>query len=190
MIVPTPIILFQTGVFLLVRSGDSGFVIWLTGLPGSGKTTMATLLENELRNRGFKVETLDGDEVRRNLSPDLGFSKLDRELHAKRVSYVSLLLSRNGVITIVALISPFQSIRDYARNLIGRFVEVWVNCSVEICRKRDPKGLYKQAQEGKVSHFTGIQDPYEPPISPEIIIDTEHESPDTCGKKIIASGEI
>jgi len=187
MIVPTPIILFQTGVFLLVRSGDSGVVIWLTGLPGSGKTTMATLLENELRNRGFKVETLDGDEVRRNLSPDLGFSKLDRELHAKRVSYVSLLLSRNGVITIVALISPFQSIRDYARNLIGRFVEVWVNCSVEICRKRDPKGLYKQAQEGKVSHFTGIQDPYEPPISPEIIIDTEHESPDTCGKKIIAS---
>ena len=181
------LLLLQTEVLILVRSGDSGFVIWLTGLPGSGKTTMATFLENELRNRGFKVETLDGDEVRRNLSPDLGFSKIDREVHAKRVSYVSLLLSRNGVITIVALISPFQSIRDYARNLIGRFVEVWVNCSVETCRKRDPKGLYKQAQEGKVSHFTGMQDPYEPPLSPEIIIDTEHESPDACAKKIMAS---
>jgi adenylylsulfate kinase len=176
-----------TEVFFLVRSGDSGFVIWLTGLPGSGKTTMAKFLENELRNRGLKVETLDGDEVRRNLSPDLGFSKIDREVHAKRVTYVSLLLSRNGVISIVALISPFLSSRDYARNLIGRFVEVWVRCSVETCRKRDPKGLYKQAQEGKVSNLTGMQDPYEPPINPEVIIDTEHERPDACGRKIIAS---
>jgi adenylylsulfate kinase len=171
----------------VTTSGNSGFVVWLTGLPGSGKTTMAKFLEKELRSRGLVVETLDGDEVRRNLSPDLGFSKLDREVHAKRVSYVSLLLSRNGVITIVALISPFQSIRDYARNLIGRFVEVWVSCSVETCRKRDPKGLYRQAQEGKVSHFTGIQDPYEPPINPEVVIDTEHENPESCAKKIMAS---
>jgi adenylylsulfate kinase len=171
----------------MIRSDDSGFVIWLSGLPGSGKTTTAKLLENELRRRGLRVETLDGDEVRRRLSPDLGFSRLDRELHAKRVSYLSLLLSRNGVITIVALISPFQSSRDYARNLIGRFVEVWVNCSVETCRRRDPKGLYKQAQEGKVTNLTGMQDPYEPPINPEVIIDTEHENPDACGRKIIAS---
>src|SRR5437899_1102643 len=102
----------------MVRSDDSGFVIWLSGLPGSGKTTTAKFLENELQRRGLRVETLDGDEVRRRLSPDLGFSRLDRELHAQRVSYLSLLLSRNGVITIVALISPFQSSRDYARNLI------------------------------------------------------------------------
>src|SRR6266542_4008541 len=162
----------------MARSADSGLVIWLTGLPGSGKTTTARFLEKELRFRGLRVETLDGDEVRRNLSPDLGFSRLDREVHAKRVSYVSLLLSRNGIVTIVALISPFQSIRDSARGLIGRFVEVWVKCSVETCSKRDPKGLYKQAQEGKVSSFTGIQDPYEPPVNPEIIIDTEHEDPD------------
>jgi adenylylsulfate kinase len=170
----------------MVRS-DSGFVIWLSGLSGSGKTTTANFLENELRRRGLRVETLDGDEVRRSLSPDLGFSRLDRELHAKRVSYLSRLLSRNGVITIVALISPFQSSRDYARNLIGRFVEVWVNCSVETCRMRDPKGLYKQAQEGKLSNLTGMQDPYEPPINPEVIIDTEHEEPDVCGRKIIAA---
>jgi adenylylsulfate kinase len=171
----------------MVRSDDSGFVIWLSGLPGSGKTTTAKFLENELRRRGLRVETLDGDEVRRSLSPDLGFSRSDRELHAKRVSYLSRLLSRNGVITIVALISPFQSSRDYARNLIGRFVEVWVNCSVETCRMRDPKGLYKQAQEGKVSNLTGMQDPYEPPINPEVIIDTEHEKTDVCGRKIIAA---
>ncbi len=171
----------------MARSADSGLVIWLTGLPGSGKTTTARFLEKELRFRGLRVETLDGDEVRRNLSPDLGFSRLDREVHAKRVSYVSLLLSRNGIVTIVALISPFQSIRDSARSLIGRFVEVWVKCSVETCSKRDPKGLYKQAQEGKVSSFTGIQDPYEPPVNPEIIIDTEHEDPDLCGRKIIAA---
>jgi adenylylsulfate kinase len=171
----------------MVNSGDAAFVIWLSGLPGSGKTTTAMVLENELRSRGLKVETLDGDEVRRNLSPELGFSRLDREVHAKRVSYVSSLLSRNGVITIVALISPYRSIRDSARNVIGRFVEVWVKCSVETCSKRDPKGLYKQALQGKVSNFTGIQDPYEPPINPEIIIDTEQESPDDCAKKIIAA---
>jgi adenylylsulfate kinase len=165
---------------------NSGFVIWLSGLPGSGKTTMAKFLENEFRSLGLRVETLDGDEVRRNLSPDLGFSRFDREVHARRVSYVSLLLSRNGVITIVALISPFRSIRESARSVIGRFVEVWVKCSVETCSKRDPKGLYKQAQEGKIPNLTGIQDPYEPPVDPELIIDTEHESPDVCGRKIIA----
>jgi adenylylsulfate kinase len=169
------------------NSGNAGFVIWLSGLPGSGKTTIAKFLENELRSQGLQVETLDGDEVRRSLSPELGFSKLDRNVHAMRVAYISLLLSRNGVITIVALISPFRSIRDSARKVIGRFVEVWVKCSVETCSKRDPKGLYKLAQQGKLSNFTGIQDPYESPINPEITIDTEHESPDVCGKKIIAA---
>jgi adenylylsulfate kinase len=171
----------------MARSIDKGFVIWLTGLPSSGKTTTAKFLEDELRSRGLRVETLDGDEVRKSLSPDLGFSRLEREAHAKRIAYVSMLLSRNGVIAIVALISPFRSSREYARNLIDRFVEVWVSCSVETCRKRDPKGLYKQAQEGKVSDFTGVQDPYEPPINPEVIIDSEHENPRACGSKIIAA---
>lgn len=171
----------------MASSEALGFVIWLTGLPGSGKTTTAKLLEDELRARGHKVETLDGDEVRKSLSPDLGFSRADRETHARRVAYVSHLLSRNGIITVVALISPFRSVRDYARNLIGRFVEIWVKCPVETCKMRDPKGLYKDAASGKVSNLTGIQDPYEPPLNPEIVIDTEHESPNACRTKIMMS---
>jgi adenylylsulfate kinase len=170
-----------------MAKSEAGFVIWLTGLPSSGKTTTATLLENELRGRGLRVELLDGDAVRKKLSPDLGFSRSDRELHARRVAYISHLLSRNGVITIVALISPFESVRNYARKLIGRYVEVWVNCSLETCRLRDPKGLYKMAAEGKVPNLTGVQDPYEPPINPEIIIDTENEGPDACMNKIMMS---
>jgi len=171
----------------MTSTNSPGFVIWLTGLPGSGKTTTARLLESELRARGYRVETLDGDEVRKSLSPDLGFSRADREMHAKRVAYVSHLLARNGIVTIVALISPFHSVRAYARKLIGNFVEVWVKCSVDTCKIRDPKGLYKDAVAGKVSNLTGVQDPYEPPSNPEVIIDTEHETPDFCRRKILTS---
>jgi len=171
----------------MTSSSTQGFVIWLTGLPGSGKTTTAKRLERELRARGYRVETLDGDEVRKSLSPDLGFSRTDRETHGRRVAYVSYLLARNGIITIVALISLFHSVRDFARKLIGSFVEVWVKCSVETRRVRDPKGLYKGAIAGKVSNLTGLQDPYEPPLNPEVIIDTEHETPDVCRNKIMTS---
>jgi adenylylsulfate kinase len=157
---------------------SSGCVIWLTGIPGSGKTTIAKHLESGFRDLGLRVEVLDGDEVRENLSPELGFSKEDRVIHAKRVVYISGLLARNGVICVVSLISPFRSIRSYARDMIGaRFVEVWVKASTETCQKRDPKGLYKKAAEGKISSLTGVQDPYEPPLSPEIVLDTESESP-------------
>ena len=161
-------------------------VVWLTGLPGAGKTTIAKILEDELRKRQLKVEVLDGDELRRNLSPELGFSKNDRELHAKRVAYISWLLSKNGIIAIVALISPYRSFRQYARDLIGKgFLEVWVKASIETCRKRDPKGVYKSAEQGKISNLTGIQDPYEPPLNPELILNTENEPPEKCRAKVL-----
>ena len=164
---------------------SDGCVVWLTGLPGSGKTTIAKIVEGELRGKGVSVEVLDGDEVRKNLSPELGFSKQDRETHARRVVYVSKLLSRNKVVTLVALISPYREFRQYARDTIGKdFVEVWVKASAETCRKRDPKGLYKKAQEGKITNLTGLQDPYESPLNAEMVIDTESESPEASAKRV------
>lgn len=155
---------------------NGGYVLWLTGLPGSGKTTITRKLEGILKNRNFNVEVMDGDEVRSNLSPDLGFSKEDRETHAKRVTYVSKLLSRNGVIVIVALISPYRKFRQHVRNEIDNFIEVYMKCSVETCMKRDPKGLYKKALDGEITDLTGLQDTYEEPLKPEIVIDTEKQS--------------
>jgi adenylylsulfate kinase len=159
----------------------SGFVLWLTGLPGAGKSTLANLAKERFSGNGHGVEVLDGDELRRNLSPELGFSKQDRELHAKRVAYLSKLLSKHGVIVIVALISPYRESRKYARDLIGQhFAEVYVKASPETCRRRDPKGLYKKAQEGKIANMTGMQDPYEPPLEPELILDTETNDAVRC----------
>jgi len=162
-----------------------GFVVWLTGLPASGKTELAQRLEKELREKDLKVEVLDGDEVRKNLSPELGFSKEDRESHAKRVVYLSRLLSRNGVSVIVALISPYREFREYARSEIDRFLEIWVKCSLKTCIERDPKGLYQKALRGEIKDFTGIQDPYEPPLNPEVIVDTEKDTVEEGVKKIL-----
>jgi len=164
---------------------DKGFVVWLTGLPKSGKTTIANELAKELRRRGLRVEVLDGNEVRENLSPDLGFSKADRETHARRVTYISKLLSRNGVAVIVALISPYRSFREHARGEIKNFVEVWVKCPVETCMKRDKEGLYKKALEGKIKDMTGVNDPYETPLKPEVVIDTDGETPNEGADRII-----
>lgn len=151
----------------------TGFVVWLTGLPGSGKTTTAIELEPKLRKLGWPVEILDGDEIRKNLSKGLGFSREDRETHLKRVTYIAKLLSRNGVAVIAALISPYRNIRQYAREETTNFLEVYVKCSVETCAKRDPKGLYKKASAGTISNLTGPQDLYEEPLAPDLIIDTE-----------------
>ncbi|MGD8506285.1 MAG: adenylyl-sulfate kinase [Candidatus Bathyarchaeota archaeon] len=155
---------------------DCGFVVWLTGLPGSGKTTIARGLEKELKNKGLKVEVFDGDEVRKNLSKGLGFSKEDRDTHNKRIIYVCKLLTRNGVNAIVSLISPYRSTRAYAREQLPQFVEVYIRCSIEECIRRDPKGLYKKALAGDITNMTGIQDPYEEPLNPEVELDTEHSS--------------
>lgn len=155
---------------------DCGFVIWLTGLPGSGKTTIARGLEKELEVRGLKFEVFDGDDVRRNLSKGLGFSKEDRDTHNKRVIYVCKLLTRNGVNAIVSLISPYRSTRAYARKQLPKLLEVYLKCSIEECIRRDPKGLYKRALAGEIKNMTGIQDPYEEPQNPEVILNTEHDS--------------
>lgn len=150
-----------------------GFVVWLTGLPGSGKTTIARELEPELRKLGWPVEVLDGDEIRQNLSKGLGFSREDRETHLKRVTYVAKLLSRNGVAVIAAFISPYRSIREFARKETTNFMEIYVKCSVEICAKRDPKGLYRKASTGEIRDLTGLQDLYEEPLRPDLLVDTE-----------------
>lgn len=153
---------------------DLGFVVWLTGLPSSGKTTLAHELERRLLALARRVEVLDGDEIRQNLSRGLGFTKEDRETHLKRVIYVARLLSRNGVAVIAAFVSPYRSIREFARTETTNFIEVFVKCPLEICAMRDPKGLYKKATSGQITNLTGPQDVYEEPLNPEVVVDTEH----------------
>src|SRR5918992_5105363 len=163
-------------------------VIWLTGMPGSGKTTIAKALYPKLKESGFKAEILDGDVVRKELSPELGFTKQDREIHARRVIYLCKLLSRNGIISVVCLISPYREFRRYARKEIStnnNFYEVYVKCSLEACIKRDPKGLYKKALAGEIKDLTGLQDPYEEPENPEFVVDTERQDLEECINTIL-----
>lgn len=162
-----------------------GFVIWLTGLPGSGKTTIARVLEGVLREAGFRVELLDGDEVRKWLSPEAGFTREDRERHLRRVAHVCHLLTRNGVVVIASFVSPYKSSRGYARRLVKNFVEVYVKCSLGTCIRRDPKGLYKKALRGEVKNMTGVHDPYEEPENPEVEVDTDLLSPEEAALLIL-----
>ncbi|MFN3420299.1 MAG: adenylyl-sulfate kinase [Armatimonadota bacterium] len=155
---------------------ERGLVIWLTGLSGAGKTTIAHALSERLRTSGYKVEILDGDVVRQHFSKGLGFSKEDRIENIRRVAYVAHLLARNGIVVIVALISPYREGRNYARNLIGEFVEVYVKCPLNVLIERDVKGLYEKALRGEIPNFTGISDPYEPPENPEVIVETDKET--------------
>ena len=163
----------------------SGFTIWFTGLSCSGKTTVSQAVARMLRERGLRVEVLDGDVVRENLSRGLGFSKADRDENIRRVAFVSKLLTRNEVATLVAAISPYRAAREAARREIGRFVEVYVNCPLEICMGRDIKGLYKRAVAGEIPAFTGISDPYEPPLSPELTLHTDKESLEESATRVI-----
>lgn len=163
-----------------------GFTLWFTGLSSSGKTTLALLISERLKTHGFpNIEILDGDIVRTNLSKGLGFSKEDRMTNMRRVGFVCHLLTRNRVPNIAALISPYMEIRNEIRSQIGNFIEVYLKCSLEACEKRDVKGLYKKARAGFIKDFTGIDSPYEPPLNPDVICDTEKESPEECADKII-----
>jgi adenylyl-sulfate kinase len=165
----------------------AGLVLWFTGLSGAGKSTVAEIVERELRERGHDVEVLDGDVVRQNLSKGLGFSKEDRDTNIRRIAFVADLLSRNGVVAITAAISPYREIRDEARELMnGRFVEIHVKASVDECARRDVKGLYEKAFKGEIKEFTGVSDPYEEPLSPEVLLDTERETPAESAAKVLA----
>jgi adenylylsulfate kinase len=168
-------------------AGERGFTLWFTGLSGSGKTTISNLIVENLEQRGSRIEVLDGDTVRENLSKGLGFSKEDRDINIRRIAFVADLLSRNDVPVITAAISPYRELRDEARqNMDGRFVEVYVKASVEACEARDVKGLYAKARSGEIKEFTGVSDPYEPPENPELVVETENESPEESAAKILA----
>ena len=168
---------------------QKGFTLWFTGLSGAGKSTLAATVEKEIRGRGRNVEILDGDVVRTHLSKGLGFSREDRDINIKRIAFVCALLTRNGVATISAAISPFRETRDWARQEIGNFVEVYVSAPLDTVIARDVKGLYKQALEGKIAQFTGVSDPYEEPLNPELVVETDKQSVEESTALIIAKLE-
>jgi adenylylsulfate kinase len=165
---------------------ERGFTLWFTGLSGSGKTTISEIVEHELRERERHVEVLDGDIVRTNLSKGLGFSREDRDTNVLRIGFVADLLTRNGVGVIVSAISPFKEVRDQVRRNIGEdFIEVFVDAPLEVCAERDVKGLYKKAFSGEIPQFTGVSDPYEAPVAPELHIKTDEEEPGESARKVI-----
>lgn len=169
---------------------SSGFTIWLTGLSGSGKSTIAAILERDLRARNLKVEVLDGDVVRTHLTKGLGFSKEDRDTNIRRVGWVCEVLSRNDVVAIAAVISPYRPVRDEVRARIPRFVEVYVEAPVEVLTERDPKGLYQKALRGEIQNFTGVNDPYEPPLNPEVVCHSDgRETPEESAAKVVEALE-
>jgi adenylyl-sulfate kinase len=169
---------------------QTGFTLWFTGLSGSGKSTISQLVAEELRRRGLRVEVLDGDVVRTHLSKGLGFSKEDRDINIRRIGWVCEVLSRNGVAAIGAAISPYREIRNEIRDKIERFVEVYVECSIEKLTERDVKGLYQKALNGELKNFTGVSDPYEPPVDPEVICYTDgRETPEESAAKVLAKLE-
>lgn len=170
-------------------SKQTGFTLWMTGLSGAGKTTLTTELVSKLRNYGLSIEVLDGDEVRLNLSKGLGFSKEDRDTNIQRIGYVSRLLSRNGVGVITAAISPYRAIRDEVRRSIegdgALFIEVYVKCPIDVLVERDVKGLYRKALAGEIKEFTGVSDPYEEPLAPEVTVSTDVETAAESAEKIL-----
>jgi adenylylsulfate kinase len=164
-----------------------GFTLWLTGLPRSGKSTVAGLVAGRLRSLGVeRIEVLDGDVVREGLCKDLGFSRADRTENIRRIAFVSKLLTRNGVAVIVAAISPYREDRELAREEIQSFVEVWAKASVDACADRDYKGLYEKARRGEITNLTGVNDPYEEPEDADLVLDTENDSPEASAEQVMA----
>ena len=162
-----------------------GMVIWLTGLPCSGKTSISKEIEKYFKGKDLPIQRLDGDVVRETISKDLGFSKEDRDLNIERISYLAQMLSDNGVNVVSAFVSPYQKMRDFTRGLCENFVEVYIDCSIEECRNRDVKGMYAKAAKGEIKNFTGVQDPYEIPENPDIIVNTENENLKESAKHVI-----
>lgn len=162
-----------------------GFTLWFTGLSGAGKTTVSRVIADDLRARGMKVEILDGDVIRENLSKGLGFSKEDRDTNIRRIGWVCEVLSRNGVVAIAAAISPYRELRDELRGKIGSFVEVYAECPIDVLAERDVKGLYKKALAGEIKNFTGVSDPYEAPLNPEVVYHSDRETVQESADKIL-----
>jgi adenylylsulfate kinase len=174
------------------QNGHNSFVVWFTGLSGSGKSTIANLLQQELFKKGIKVYSLDGDNIRSGLNKGLTFSKEDRSENNRRISEVGKLFVDAGMVTITAFISPLEKDREEARKIIGRnnFLEVFVNTPLEVCEKRDVKGLYRKARQGEIENFTGISSPYEEPKNPDLVLNTENESVEESVEKIKALLEV
>lgn len=170
----------------MCERNQKGVTLWFTGLPCSGKSAVADRVAEILRDRGFRVERLDGDIVRQSLTRDLGFSRDDRNENIRRVTFVAKLLTRNGVFVLTSFISPYRDIRAHARQEIGGFLEVYTKCPLEVCIRRDIKGMYQKAIEGKIKEFTGISDPYEEPLEPEILLETDKETLEGSAAKVLA----
>jgi adenylyl-sulfate kinase len=168
-----------------VATADSGFCLWFTGLSGSGKSTIAAVVVDELLRRGHRVELLDGDEVRENLSAGLGYSKADRDTNIRRIGWVAALLARNGVVAVTAAISPYRAVRDEVRGQIEHFVEVFVDTPLDVCEERDVKGLYSKARAGEIAEFTGVSDPYEPPPAPEVRLVTADRDAQASAAQVV-----
>ncbi len=167
---------------------DRGFVLWFTGLPGSGKTTIATGVAEVLRRKGYRVEVLDGDWARKTVSVGSGFTREERMIHLRRIAWIARLLARNGIIVLCSFVSPYREARRMIREIIEEeapFKEIYVYCPLEECIRRDPKGLYKKALRGEIKHFTGITDPYEPPENPDLTLDTIRENVEESVNKVL-----
>ena len=166
---------------------SEGFVVWIEGLPGAGKSTLSKAVSARIASRGRGVEILDGEAVRGTYFPELGFSRKDREVHARRVSQLARMLARHGVAVVVAMITPYETSRQVARATFGsRFAEVWLNCPIEVCEARDPRGLYRKGHAGALPKMTGIDDPFEEPLSPDLVLDTSRSAVEECTEHVLA----